>query len=795
MNKEPEEMTPSEAEAEVFARWNRLVALVEEARELYYLEDSPTISDAEYDSYYRELLELEAHHPYLPLEQSPTRQVGGRVAEAFSPVPHSTQMMSLDDVFSIEELDSWFGRVDRRFPGQSHTCTAEVKVDGLAVNLRYERGVLVQAATRGDGFVGEDVTANVRTIRSVPARLKKRKGEALPNLVNIRGEVYFNIADFEKTNDERRAANERPFVNPRNAAAGSLRQKDPASTAKRPLSFVAHGVGEVIWPEGGEDLDTNVGPTTQMGWYELFDAWGVPVSAHTALVSGHAEAVAMVEKIGESRPNFDHNIDGVVFKLNSLAQQVEWGATSRTPRWAVAYKYPPQEEFTRLLDIRVQVGRTGRVTPYAVFEKVLVDGSNLQHATLHNQNEVKRKGVLIGDLIVVRKAGDVIPEVVAPVEADRDGSERAFVMPTHCPSCGTPLAPAKEGDVDLRCPNTEGCPAQITEKLIYLASRGALDIEGLGAEAAAALTQPEMGRDRVVTALVDGNTVTLEDGTELKYTAGEGAAHGNLYAQAEALLPPAQKPYLDALGDLFTLEAEPLKDVFVWRPVRKEGVFTGDYKQVRFFWSSKWSRAKGAWNPMVSKPRKVLLEMLGELEAAKEQPLWRYLVALSIRHVGPTAAQALASHFGSIEAIAKAPLEELSAVNQVGGVIAASVHDWFRDEAHQETVAKWQAAGAMVAPEEGETLEQTLEGLAVVVSGSMPRFDREEAKEAVVARGGRATSSVSKRTSVVVAGPGAGSKVGKAEQLGVPVLDAALFDLLLEQGLNPALEAAGLAAV
>lgn len=764
-------------EQEVLARWRQLVDLVEEARARYYVEDQPTISDAEYDAAFRELEELEARHPYLPIEQSPTASVGGWALEAFSPVPHSTQMMSLEDVFSVEELDAWFNRVDRQFPDESHACTAEVKVDGLAVNLRYEDGLLTQAATRGDGFVGEDVTANVATIRTVPRRLWIPEGQTVPALVNVRGEVYFSWDDFEKANEERVKAGERPFVNPRNAAAGSLRQKDPEKTARRPLSFVAHGLGEVLWAEA-ERLGT------QIEWYHQFKKWGLPVSSDTHVVAGATEAADAIEKFGSARPTYDHVIDGVVFKLNSLAQQTSWGATSRTPRWAVAYKYPPQEAFTRLLDIRTQVGRTGRVTPYAVFEKVLVDGSNLQHATLHNQEEVARKGVKIGDLIVVRKAGDVIPEVVGPVVADRDGSERPFVMPTECPSCGTPLAPAKEGDVDLRCPNTQGCPAQITERLIHLGSRGALDIEGLGAEAAAALTQPEMGRDRVVTALVDGRKVTLEDGTELFFTSASDATHAELYEEAESLLPPAQEPALANMGGLFGLDADMLRDVFVWRPVREEGRPTGDYRQIRFFWSSQWRRkGKGVLEEVPPTPRKPLLEMLGEIEAAKEQPLWRYLVALSIRHVGPTAAQALAAKFSTVEALASASVEELGAVDGVGAVIAQSTYDWFRGSRHQQTIESWQADGALLPPEDLEALPATLEGATVVVSGSMPGYDRQEAKEAVLARGGKATSSVSRRTSVVVAGPGAGSKVARAEQLGVPIINADQFDALLEGGL------------
>lgn len=770
-----------EERADVQARWLELVELVEQARIHYYEQDAPTISDAEYDAAYRELLELEARHTYLQTQASPTVSVGGRPGKAFEPVAHGTQMMSLDDVFSYEQLARWFDRVDKRFPGEGHGATAEVKVDGLAVNVRYVRGALVQAATRGDGFVGEDVTANVLTINVIPKRLSVPPGETIPQEVNVRGEVYFSREDFESTNEERAAAGKPRFVNPRNAAAGSLRQKNPEDTAKRPLSFVAHGIGEVIWPGDHE-------PTTQAGWYRTFAQWGIPTSEPVTVVDGLEQATKRIERIGVQRATFAHDIDGVVFKLDSLDQQQRWGSTSRAPRWAVAYKFPPQEEFTRLLDIRVQVGRTGRVTPYAVFEKVLVDGSYLQHATLHNGQEVKRKGIRIGDLIVVRKAGDVIPEVVGPVEGDRDGSERSFKMPKYCPSCGTKLAPAKEGDVDLRCPNTEGCPAQITERLIYLGSRGALDVEGLGAEAAAALTQPEMGRDAVVSALAEGHSVQLEDGSELRFTAHEDVPHGDLYDAAEALLPPPQKPTLSAVDRIFSVQATDLKEVFVWRPERVKGHATGNYRQVRFFWTTKWVKKGRGYEEVPSVPRKTLDEMLGQLEAAKDQPLWRFLVALSIRHVGPTAAQALAGTFVTVEALAEASLDELKAVEGIGPSIAQSVHDWFRIGWHKKTISSWQAHGALRSPEPAEVIPLTLEGKTIVISGSMPGYDREEAKAAVVERGGKATSSVSKRTTLVVAGPGAGSKVAKAESLGVPVVDEQSFQTLLDEGVERTLK-------
>lgn len=752
---------------EAAQRWQEVADLVEQARRDYYDHDEPTISDAEYDLLYSELQQLEEQFPQLRTDDSPTAWVGGSISEMFTPVTHRTQMASLEDVFSLEAVYKWRARTAKRLEEPHVVTTAEMKMDGLAVNLQYRGGILTQASTRGDGFVGEDVTANVLTIQDVPRRLKTSNP---PELIDVRGEVYFQLDDFTRVNEERVLAGERPFVNPRNAAAGTLRQKDPQATAKRPLSFVAHGVGTV---EGGTD-----NPTTQFGWYEQLEKWGLQVGEGLQLVSSDEEARKAIERIGKVRTELNHQIDGVVFKVNSLEAQQELGKTSRTPRWAVAYKYPPEEAYTTLRDIRVQVGRTGRVTPFAVFDKVLVAGSNLRHATLHNAGEVERKGVMIGDTIVVRKAGDVIPEVVAPVVAKRTGKEKPFVMPTQCPSCGTTLAPAKEGDADLRCPNTAGCPAQITERLIHVGSRGALDVEGLGLEAATALTQPEMGREAVLMALLEDGKVHLEDGTVLTL---EADFDGDVMEQAEALLPPVQEPVLHNAKDLFDLEAEDLKDVMVWRPVKNKGLWTGDYAQTRFFWSKAHDKDG---SPRETRPRKSLDIMLKELEAAKEKELWRFLVALSIRHVGPTAARALAQRFGSIDNIANASLEELAQTDGVGDVIAQSVRDWFDVPWHREIVEQWQASGASLADDKQEELPQNLSGQTIVVTGAVPGYDRDGAKEQIMLRGGKAASSVSKRTNLVVVGPGAGSKATKAEELGVPVIPADQFQELLDKGVE-----------
>ena len=750
---------------------------INEARAAYYDRDAPTISDADYDRMYREVEEIEERYPQLRGADSPTMSVGGSVDSGFSEVRHLAQMMSLDDVFSLEELAGWETRMAEATGIADLEMTTEVKVDGLSINLLYENGRLVRAATRGDGYVGEDVTANARTIASIPQTLT---GTA-PACIEVRGEVYFPVADFAAFNEARVEAGEKTFVNARNAAAGSLRQKDPAETAKRPLAVVAHGIGFV---EAGDEFTE---PTTQMGWYEQLREWGLPVSPYTRLLTGRKAIEERIAEIGADRHGLVHEIDGVVVKINDLSLQRSLGSTSRTPRWAAAYKFPPEEVHTRLLDIRVQVGRTGRVTPYGVMESVLVAGSNVARATLHNAQEVARKGVLIGDLVVLRKAGDVIPEIVAPVEDARNGSERPFVMPTQCPSCGTPLVQEKEGDVDLRCPNKGACPAQITERLAHVGARSALDVEGLGDESALAMTQPDNDRDEVAAALVAGHSVTLEDGTVLALEGARELPHGEQITRAEELLPAPQAPVLRTEAALFDLRAEDLRDVMVWKPVKKKGEETGDWKQVRYFWTKAYKprklRGQTVFEPIDPAASKGTEKMLAELDKAKSQPLARVLVALSIRHVGPTAARALADTFRSMDALRAASVEELSAVEGVGEEIGRSLRDWFTVDWHLEVLEAWARAGVRMADEAPEPASEVLAGLTIVVSGAMPGYDREGAKEAITSRGGKAAGSVSKKTSLVVAGPGAGSKAAKAEALGVPVITEQQFADLLEGGL------------
>ena len=766
----------SEEERQLVDRYHQLIQEVDDARAAYYDRDAPVLSDAEYDKLYRELEDFEAQYPQYRSADSPTTQVGGAASEAFAPVEHLQQMTSLDDVFSLEELAGWEARMANDTGRSDLDMLTEVKIDGLAVNLLYENGVLNRAATRGDGWVGEDVTANVRTISCIPHRLKG----LVPTRVEIRGEVYFPTKDFESLNAERVRTGEAPFVNARNAAAGSLRQKDPKKTAERPLAMLAHGIGFV---EAGDSGFTE--PDTLSGWFECLKNWGMPVSPHTKLLRGREAIEKRIGELGAQRHSLEHEIDGVVVKINDRAIQASLGTTSRAPRWAAAYKFPPEEVNTRLLDIRVQVGRTGRVTPYGVMERILVAGSHVSRATLHNASEVARKGVLIGDLVVLRKAGDVIPEIVAPVVAARDGSEYPFVMPENCPSCGTKLAPQKEGDVDLRCPNQAGCPAQITERIAHLGARSALDIEGLGDEAALALTQPEANRDEVAAALAAGRTVFLENGTALRMEKTAELTHGELIGDAEALLPSVQKPVLSSESDVFSLDAERLRDVMVWKPVTKEGQETGDWMQVRYFWTKAWKQKgnSGVYTPLESTPSKNTEMMLEQIETAKERPLARILVALSIRHVGPTAASALAMTFPSMDLLMEASVEQLADVDGVGQVIAQSLREWFDVDWHVEIVRAWQAAGVRMEDEAREDIEQTLEGLTIVVSGAMPGYTREGAKEAILARGGKASGSVSKKTSLVIAGPGAGSKAAKAEALGVPVVDESYFERVLERGL------------
>lgn len=719
-------------------RWTELASLIDDAQFNYYVRDAPTISDAEYDSAMRELEAIERQYPELQSADSPTRRVGGWRASEFAPVTHLERMLSLDDVFSLDELRQWVTRVRGAAGLPEVAMTAELKVDGLAVSLVYEAGRLVRAATRGDGRVGEDVTQNVRTIRDIPQVLS---GE-VPDLVEVRGEVFFPVAAFEQLNASLVESGRAPFANPRNAAAGSLRQKDPRVTASRPLAMVAHGVGALMME----------GPAPQSQWelYGMLRSWGVPVSPHTVLAPTLDEVEGMIAYYADHRHDVEHEIDGIVVKVDDRSLQAAMGATSRAPRWAAAYKYPPEEVNTRLLDIRTHVGRTGRVTPFGVMEPVRVSGSTVSMATLHNQAEVRRKGVLIGDVVVLRKAGDVIPEIVAPVVALRDGTEREFVMPTHCPSCGTALAPAKEGDVDLRCPNAESCPAQITERLAHIASRGALDIESLGDETALALTNPEANREFVT-------------GVEP--------------------MPAPQTPVLRNEAGLFDLTAEDLAHVRVWRERRRDGQPTGEWEQVLFFWTNEQRRRDGTvLRP--SAPTANTRRMLDQVAAATQRPLWRFLVALSIRHVGPTAARALADRFRTLEAIEAASVDELAETEGVGPVIACSIRDWLEVDWHQRIIAAWRRAGVTFADasQVRHEVRRTLEGLTIVVTGTLDGYTREAAEHAVVERGGRAAGSVSRRTDYVVAGRNAGSKEARARQLGIPVLDEETFARLLADG-------------
>jgi DNA ligase (NAD+) len=674
----------------------------------YHVLDSPLTSDAEYDAKMRELVSLEEQFPELRTPDSASQHVGGAISTDFTPVQHLQRLLSLDNAFSAEELDAWDGRVDRLGGSGPYLC--ELKIDGLAVDLVYRNGRLRRAATRGDGVTGEDVTPNVKTIAAVPARLA---GSGWPDTLEVRGEVFLPVAAFEELNVRLTEAGRPPFANPRNSAAGSLRQKDPRVTASRALDLILHGVGVV---EGLADP-----PDSQSGWYDRLRSWGLPVSTRYKVVPDLADVREYIAYYAEHRHDSPYEIDGVVVKIDELAVQAKLGNTSRAPRWAIAYKYPPEEVTTRLLEIRVNVGRTGRVTPFAVMEPVKVSGSTVENATLHNADEIVRKGVLVGDMVVLRKAGDVIPEVVGPVADLRTGTEHAFEFPTQCPACGTTLV-REEGGVDWRCPNARSCPAQLRERLFHLAGRGALDIEVLGYEAAVAL--------------LDSGLVTDE-------------------------------------GDLFALTAEALSAVPFF--VNKQGSLTANATR-----------------------------LLANLDDARRRPLWRILVALSIRHIGPTAARALAAAFGSVDAIAAAPQPELVTVDDVGPTIAASVREWFAVDWHAAIVDKWRAAGVQLAtegfvpparsgagsPAGDGAAAGPLAGVTVVLTGTLPGYTRDEAAEAVQALGGKVSGSVSKKTSFVVAGETPGSKRDKATSLGVPVLDEDGLRVLLTDGPDAARAAA-----
>ncbi|MCD6640820.1 MAG: NAD-dependent DNA ligase LigA [Nocardioides sp.] len=679
-------------------RHQELSEVVEEARWRYYVLDDPTLSDAEFDRLMRELERLEEDYPELRTPDSPTQQVGGAVSTEFTAVDHLQRMESLDNAFSYDELAAWHARLQRDgIDAPALLC--ELKVDGLAINLLYEHGRLVRALTRGDGRTGEDVTPNVKTIASVPHRLTGTDEHPVPALVEVRGEVFLPTEAFERLNESMADAGKAMFANPRNAAAGSLRQKDPRVTATRALGMVCHGIGA---REGFE-------PTSQSSAYAALRDWGLPTSDRVRVLPDLAGVHEFIEHYGEHRHDVEHEIDGVVVKVDEVTLQRRLGSTSRAPRWAIAYKYPPEEVNTKLISIEVNTGRTGRVTPFAVMEPTKVAGSTVERATLHNAHEVRRKDVRPGDTVILRKAGDVIPEVLGPVLALRPEGLPEWVMPTECPACGTTLVEQKEGDKDLRCPNHRSCPAQLLDRVFHVAGRGAFDIEGLGSEAAAAL--------------LEAGVLTDE-------------------------------------GDIFDLTAEKLA---------RAPLFTRAPK-------------KGEEGPQLSANA---LKLLDHLATRKDVPLWRVVVALSIRHVGPTAARALATEFGSMQAIRDADEEALAEVEGVGPTIAASVREWLggpEADWHNAIIDKWAAAGVAMADERDETVARTLEGLTIVATGSLEGFTRDSVKEAIISRGGKASSSVSKKTDYVVVGDNAGSKADKAEQLGVTMLDEEQFVRLLAGG-------------
>jgi len=690
-------VTPSSDEipVEIRAEHAELVRDLDEHLFRYHVTDAPTISDGEYDLLMAELREIEGAHPGLVTPDSPTQKVGAVYSTLFTPVEHLERMQSLDNAFTEDELASWAARAERE-GATDPTYLCELKIDGLAIALVYENGRLVRAATRGDGRTGEDVTANVKTLDDVPSTLT---GEHIPELIEVRGEVFFPVEGFRQLNESLVAAGKAPFANPRNAAAGSLRQKDPKVTASRPLRLLLHGVGR----QRGFEF------TRQSESYVVLESWGLPTSHRYETFPDLAGVRDYIRRYGEDRHSVEHEIDGVVVKIDDIVLQRRLGSTSRAPRWAIAFKYPPEEVNTKLLDIRVNVGRTGRVTPYGVMEPVLVAGSTVSMATLHNASEVARKGVLIGDTVVLRKAGDVIPEILGPIVAMRDGSELAFEMPSECPGCGTTLAPQKEGDADIRCPNARSCPAQLRERIFHVAGRGAFDIEVLGYEAAVALLEAGLVKDE---------------------------------------------------GDIFGLDEEQLSRCPLF--TKKDGALS----------------ANGA-------------KLLGNLETAKDRPLWRVLVGFSIRHVGPTAAQALAREFGSIDSIAGASEEQLAAADGVGPTIARAVVEWFAVDWHREVVEKWRAAGVRLAEQRADEGPRPLDGLTVVVTGSLENYSRDSATEAVQALGGKVTGSVSKKTDFVIAGdnPG-GSKYDRANALKIPMLDEAGFQILLDRGRQAASEVA-----
>jgi DNA ligase (NAD+) len=741
------------ARDEVYALTTRILEL----RDAYYVRDEVLVDDSEYDQLIRQLEQLEHEHPELQSQDSPTLRVGGQAAALFDPVEHVERMLSLDNVFSIEEFAEWAAKVERD-SARHIDFLCELKIDGLAINLRYIDGVLVSAATRGDGRVGEDVTENVVRVEGVPHRLK---GTDHPPVVEVRGEVFIPLELFDELNAEQGRIGAKRFANPRNAASGSLRQKAEGKSAENlahmhrrlsSLRMLVHGIGAWEGTRPGREPIRS-----QSDMYGVLGHWGLPTSSYFAVVDSAEKAAEFIRYYGEHRDSVEHEIDGIVVKVDELALHDELGATSRAPRWAIAYKYPPEQVNTKLLDIVVGIGRTGRATPYAVMQPAHVAGSVVRQATLHNQDVVKRKGVLIGDTVVLRKAGDVIPEILGPVEELRDGTEYAFVMPTNCPECGTALRAMKDGDIDLRCPNARSCPAQVRGRIEHAGSRGGLDIEVLGEVAARALTQPRVPEVPPLineAALFD---LTVKDLFPI-VVAVRDSETGEVVTNddgSERIISPFRRARKTT-----GIRADPAFDV-------ESAEFVGDIDSV---------------------PSSNAIKLIANLQEAKTKPLWRLLVSLSIRHVGPVAARALADYFGSLDAIRSATHEQLAAVDGVGPIIADSVADWFEIDWHQEIVLRWADSGVQWStPDHSGTgasrlNEGPIAGLTIVATGSLEGFTRDGAQEAIIAAGAKAASSVSKKTDYVAAGPGAGSKLKRAEELGIRILDAEQFARLLEGG-------------
>ena len=673
------------------ARVDELRAQVAHHNERYHTLDDPEISDADYDALVRELRQLEADHPDLVIDDSPTGLVGGAISATFAPVTHRVPMMSLDNAMDADELRAWADRVTKGLDGAVPAFVCELKFDGLAISLRYENARFVQASTRGDGRVGEDVTTNVATIGDVPHELP----DGAPEVVEVRGEVYMSRSSFDELNERAVAAGEKTFVNPRNSAAGSLRQKDPSITASRNLSFFSYQLGEVI---GGPEF------TSHVAMLEFAADLGFAVNDHVQTFETIDEVAAHCLHWQEHRHDLDYEIDGVVIKLDDTAQRERLGVTSRAPRWAIAYKFPPEERTTLLRDIMVSVGRTGRATPFAVLEPVFVGGSTVGMATLHNQDQVAVKDVRPGDTVVVRKAGDVIPEVVGPVLSLRPEGSRPWVFPTNCPRCANPLV-RPEGESDTRCVAPD-CPAQRDQKIAYFASRGGMDIEGLGEQMVEKLTAAGLVRD------------------------------------------PA---------DLYSLTVEQLVELERVGPTSAQN-------------------------------------LVDEIARSKQRPLPKLLTALGVRHLGPAASLALTNEFHTLDAIVAKSVDELAAVEGVGEVIATTIVSWFGQETNRAYIDRLRTAGvnfgdpgaAAEAAAARAATPQTLEGKAVVVTGTLANYNREQAEEAITARGGKSPGSVSKKTFALVVGESAGaSKLTKAESLGVPIVDDAGFEHVLATGELP----------